>query len=46
MRLNQSICQGQDKYIFEEDYVKLVNKKLDNEHKLNNLIAQTKHDAS
>jgi hypothetical protein len=30
----------------EEDYVKLVNKKLDNEQKLNNLIAQTKHDAS
>jgi hypothetical protein len=26
------------KKIFEEDYVKLVNKKLDNEQKLNNLI--------
>ncbi len=34
------------KKIFEEDYVKLVNKKLDNEQKLNNLITQTKHDAS
>lgn len=46
MRLNQSICQGQDKNIFEENYVKLVNKKLHSERKLNNLIAQTKHDAS
>jgi len=34
------------KKIFEEDYVKLVNKKLDNEQKINNLIVQTKHDAS